>query len=455
MPRELKLLRSHNLERFKGNRAGTLTKDEVSETIKDHFGTFGAQLQELRHGLKEDKFGRILPAKNVSFADAITVFYGIISPTKDKYGKEMNYIEQQKWVISEFLSQLDVYSNTDTLASCAQRFGCGSLNLGTVVNELNKYAQFASPMSAADFQPGSEWHFIIPELILAAIRVDYEASSMHMNWVASTTNISQDEVTMPQIRRGNTLPKKVGEGEDIEYSTLNFGKKKASCFKVGIGFSLTDELIMKSSLDMLFIFLGEVGTDMSISADYYAYQVLRNGEQANGMESAPVIGVEDTSLGFQYRDIKRVTSRMKSLKREPNLAITGEDDGIDISLLPEFKGFNGVTKLSDFKSILGVPDVINNDVYYPAAVGEAMFLDKNKTMTKLQFGSMKIEQDRNPKKQVNDLFVTDWIGFAIIRRDGRIVLNKALDYADNGFPAYMDIAARVTQTFMTADTETV
>lgn len=448
MPKEnLQKLKKHNLATFKGDRTDRLAKDEVKKLVQEEMGDFAKEISLTRLGRAKDNYGRVIPAYNISFADAISVHFGIEAPQKDEHNQHMSYKTQQKFVIREFLKQMDIFIGSDTLKTAAARLGNANLTANSLNDSLKSYSQFDA-LATTNGIP-SDYNFIIPELILAAVRLDYDASSLHQGWIATTQPITQDEITMPFIKKGNAIARKVGEGESIEFGSISFGKKKASVFKVGIGFKITDELIERSSLDMIFTFLGEVGVDMSICADYEAYRVLVNGEQASNAESAPVIGVYTLNT-FSFKDIKRGASRLRRLKRIPDTIITGEDDGIDITSLPEFQGFNGGNKLATISSILGVPDTLKNDVY-TVNPNQIMLLDSTKAMAKLQYGSMKMEERRNPQTQENEIFVSDHVGFAIIRRDARLIIDKSVLFSAQGFPAYMDIDARINEAFKYQD----
>ncbi|RUP41611.1 MAG: hypothetical protein EKK63_04980 [Acinetobacter sp.] len=445
---KIDLLRAHNTSVANGSRTGTLKQDEVRAGVEGHLEQFAKQLNLARAGGLDER-GRNVSPINLSLAQGLQTYFGMVAPERDEYGRKMNYFAQQKWIIRNFLRQMDVYMGSDTLSTVVKRFGGSHLSSSELFKAMIDHSQFAGLATTGDFKPGSEWRFIIPELIMAAIRTDYEASSMHNNWIALTQNITQDEITMPQIKRGNAVPKRIGEGESIQFGSVAFGKKKAGVYKVGIGFNLTDELIERSSLDMLYIFLGEVGNDMSICADYEAYSILRNGEQEDGSESSPVIGVDAVGT-LSYKDLKRGTSRMNRLGRKVSRIITGEDDGIDLTMLPEFTGFNGGVgnKMGTINSILGVPDTLQHDTY-SVADDETILVDPTKAMAKLQYGSMKVEERRNPQNQTQELFVSDYVGFAVLRKDARLVIDKSVTIGAQGFPDYMDVDARIAQAFGT------
>ncbi len=417
-------LRAHNADIMaKGN--GLLKATEVRSHYEDSVGEFVHQVIKTRSGKMHDSFNRPIAAHDISLDQAVRSFYGVDLAT--------------------WLKQMEIYVKTDTLYTMARRFGFDNLSADSAEKLLLEHSSFDGLNTTDDINSAFRW--LIPEIILAAIRTDYEASSMHQNWIASTQNLTQRTAKMPIIKRGNATPRKIGEAESIPFGTISFGEKSVEVFKVGVGFKITDELVESSSLNLLTQFLGEVGTDMSLAQDVEALSVLINGEQEGGIESAPVVGVNNTTTGFTYKDLKRVVARMERLRRMVTRIISGEDDGLDMALLEEFKGFSGDTKLGNVQGIMGKVLSLANDIY-TMPDNQIMLLAPQKAMTKLQYRGMKTERRRNPQTQEDELFVSDYTGYAILRRDARVIIDKSVEYdatagETGGFPTYMDIDARL------------
>jgi hypothetical protein len=78
---------------------------------------------------------------------------------------------------------------------------------------------------------------------------------------------------------------------------------------------------------------------------------------------------------------------------------------------------------------------------------QLMLLSPSRCMAKLRWKGLKTETRRNPQNQEEELFVSDYIGFAILRRDGRLIIDKSIAFSGNGFPTYMDIDSRLAETF--------
>lgn len=404
-------------------KTGTENYDMVKKHIEETLPAFAKDIFMLRNGFQEEN-GVMIPALDIPFHKAIL----------SEYGAD----------VKSFLRAIGIYSGSDSLMSASKRLGGTGLNKDSFEQLMLGSTSFGA---ATTKDVPSDFRFIIPELIAAAIRIGYDGASMNQNWIASTMVLGQnDRIKMPQILRGDGMPSRFNEGSNMPVGSVNFGQKEVSVFKVGTGFVITDELIQRSSIDMMMIFMQDVGIDMSVGSDTQAMSVLINGDQADLSESAPSIGVNNTTTGFTFDDIKRITTRMKRLKHNPTRLITGENDGINITSIDRFQGFNGGTTLATINSIIGVPDTLINDVQI-LPDGKIMFLDPNRAMAKLQYGTMKVERQRNPRNQTEELFVSDWIGFANIRRDARVMLDKNSTIGASPFPAYMDIDSRIAEAF--------
>lgn len=424
MKLELDRVIKHNLEMAKTG-TGLENPHDIRETIEDQLIAFSKEVYETRKGSLQDRFGNKIPPYDVSLTEALQYKFGF----KD---------------LKQFLRSLEIRTGSYNIHDAARRFGCDHLTETMMVQLMVDHSAFGNPMNTTDIS--SEFRFIIPEIFSAAIRTGYQHSALHNGWVGSTLNMAQREITMPLILRGDGMPSRVNEGANIPTGSIKFGKKKVDLFKIGTGFAITDELLMASNLDLLFIFLQEVGNDMAIGADSQAFSILLNGEQADLSESAPEVGVINTTNGFTYKDTKRVFTRGTRLGCPYNKMVTGEDDGIDITSIDRFEGFQGQTRLSNIRSLIGVPEQFTMDTYVLPA-NKILYLNSDRAMVKLQYRGMMSEQLRNPQNQTNNIFISDWINFAIVKRDARVLQNKSVTYGAVPFPAYMDVDARINQSF--------
>lgn len=414
-------IREHNAH-VMDNKNGTLDPSEVRDFYQNSFSDLVKSIQLTRVGGIEDAKGNKLPAYDLSLGEAVTRSYGV---SKEVYFRQMG-----------------IDTGSLTLEALGQHFGAGHLNDNDVDQLLIDHSKFASSTD----QVPSGYRFIIPELIMDSVRVGYEGGSLHNNWISSTNKVSQQDFKMPQIHRGNMTPRRIGEAESIPFGSLKFGQKSASTFKIGMGFKITDELVRSSTINMLSESLREVGIDMSIGADVEAMNILINGEQSDGSESAPVIGVENTVVGVAYHDLLRATTQAAYLKRTPSRMITDVDEGININLLPEFKGYNGQTQLSKLNGLVGIVKNYEHDLW-PMPPDQVMLLHPQGAMMKFEWIGMKVETRRNPQTQQEELFISQYLGYAIKGRDSRIIIDGSIPFASNGFPSYMDVDSRISTAY--------
>jgi hypothetical protein len=430
---KLENFKRHNLEEGKGG-VGTESPIDIRETLEEKLGEFCKGLEDVRRGSIESSKGKKYKPRDVSFEKAL----------KAKFGFEN---------LAHFLRVFELDMQTDSLADLGKIFGQSVVTKATMndmlvahsdMSVMSNIGSFGTPANTKEID--STFRFILPEIFTNAIRLGYEASQQSQKWIAKTINMSQRTLVMPLIFRGDGMPAKINEGGNIPVGSLSFGRKNVNVFKVGTGFDYTDELINDSALDMLYLFMGEVGNDMAIGADTQAINVLINGEQADGSESAPIVGVLNTTTGFTYADLKKVFTRMKRMNQPANRLITGEDDGIAITSIDRFEGFMGPTKLASISTIIGVPDQFENDVYVMPA-NEIMFLNPAKAMVKLQYRGLQMEKQRNPQNQTERMYVSDYLNFAIVKRDARVIQTKASTIGAAPFPAYMDIDTRISASY--------
>jgi len=412
----LERVKKHNLEISKGvSSAGLEDPKDIQKTLEEGFGDLSKEIIDTRKGNCEDSFGNKMKPMDISFSDATMAFYGL---------------NMQGW-----LKAVGVYTSDYSMNDLGRRFGTDNLSVKNIEELMIDRTNFNNAPNSVKSIP-TDFRFIIPEVIAEAVRTGYQHAALHPNWIAGTQNMSQQNLTMPRIERGDGMPSKIAEGGDIGVGSLKFGKKNVSVFKIGTGFVITDELILASTLDMMFLFLGEVGNDMSIGADNLAMSILINGEQTDGSESIPVIGVETINT-LKTMDFRRIRTRMARLKRPVTRMILGEDDSnldLNAALVPREEKLP-----ADY---MGVP--ADN---WNVPGNQSIFLNKEQAMVKLAYRGMMTERRRNPRNQTEELFVSDWINFAIVKRDARIALDKDLAFSSTGFPDYMDIDERLNESF--------
>jgi len=77
--------------------------------------------------------------------------------------------------------------------------------------------------------------------------------------------------------------------------------------------------------------------------------------------------------------------------------------------------------------------------------GQVLLIDPTRAMVKISMGGMRIAQEQEPKNGNFYMYVSEELGFAIMMRAARIVVDSDLAYSANPIPAYMDVEAALAQ----------
>ncbi len=391
------------------------------EKKSEEFYKFVATVQKIREG-KDDETGAVCP-RNFSFAEATQALYGM---------SFMEYLRVNFGV-----------SNRDTLSQIANKTGRKDSGVAEIKKWVSDYGR-SSETSLSSIQGtrgiNEAYRFIIPEIIMTAIDLGYKSAAKYVNWIASSENVGTNDIKVPFIEEGDLMPHIVAEGGSIPFGTMKFGQKSVKTFKVGIGLRLTQELVEQSSINMLSLFLSLVGVRMSRGADFRAIQVLINGEQADLSESAPVIGVQDTAVGLQHYDMDFIMGQLDMLNQPATRLISR------LGLVIEDLNKDFPQRERKTVKQYAIDNKLAVDMYYMPA-GQYLFVDTNKAMMELVYGSMRVAQETNNSNQTEEIYVTKHIGFAIMKRDARVIVDRSVSYSTAPIPSYMDVETNLYNGF--------
>jgi HK97 family phage major capsid protein len=305
-------------------------------------------------------------------------------------------------------------------------------------------ASMESLMTMPEFEEGFKW--LVPEIIREAVRLGLRRNAVYPGLIAAEETVTQPRVTIPQINMSAATPRKVGEAESIPLGAVSFAQKTVDLFKVGIGLTITDEVRQYASLNLLALFLQDVGVKLNTALDTLAIDTLINGD-GNG-NSAPVIGVKTTftgadATGFQYRDFLRAWLRLGRLGRLPSAMLGNEEAALDVMLLKEFQNnANGSNPQQRVNLDVRTSLPTTQGLYVHGAMvddDQMMLVDATSALIKLNAQALKVESERIVSKQVEGSYVTLTTGFANLFDDARVIIDRSLPYASNGFPSWMNI----------------
>jgi len=252
----------------------------------------------------------------------------------------------------------------------------------------------------------------------------------------------------------DAMPKEIGESETIPTGTVSFGQKSVGLQKIGTGIKITDEVTQFVSLNILSLYMEDVGVKINIAQDTILIDTLINGD--GNANASPVIGV--TTVGtWTYKDLLRAWIRLGLIGRLPQGILSNENPALDILMLPEFKGYgtgigpvsgNQIPKVPSINLRTPVPTNQNYDIHGAMpANNQIMLIDANSAAIKLNASAMRVESSRIAERQISGTYITMVTGFAKLFDDSTLIIDKSLDFAVQGFPTWMSPLATQTQRY--------
>lgn len=297
-----------------------------------------------------------------------------------------------------------------------------------------------SLMTMPEMPEGYRW--LVPEVIREAIRLGLRKQPIYSNLIAAEETVNQPTIIMPHINMSDAMPKKIGEAETIPTGTVSFGQKTVKLTKVGTGLKITDEVRQYVSLNILSLYLQDIGVQTNLALDTMLIDVLINGDQADSSEAAAVVGVANTTTGLQYIDILRAWIRMGRIGRLPNAILSDEAMALEVLEMSEFKGFSGQSTTQ--RLVLKTPVPQSQNYFVHGAMPDTnkiMLIDGSSAAIKLNASALRVESERIAEKQLNGTYVSMVTGFANLFRDARVILDKSIAYSGNGFPTWMNVSS--------------
>lgn len=286
--------------------------------------------------------------------------------------------------------------------------------------------------------------WLFPEIFRDAIRRGLEYTPFHGGLVAAEETINGTGLTMPfmdlsAIDRDEVRLRDTNEGATItEGEIVAWSEKQVTIKKKARGLKQTYESIMFTPIDLAAIFFEELGTQMGADLDRELVNIALNGDQADGSESAPVIGAAvANTLGFS--DLTRAWIRFRRIGRNSTVMLTSEADAITILNMPEFQRTqipNGVAP-SGITLNVATPLPTSQDIFVHDAIptGKIIFVDRARAFVQLTAMPLLIESERIVSRQIEGEYVSIITGFANIFRDGRLVLDYTTTLGANPGPA--------------------
>lgn len=292
--------------------------------------------------------------------------------------------------------------------------------------------------------PDQSIRWLVPEIIRSAIYLGMKEAPFYPNIIASDQSINGLSAIMPFVNPSDAAPAKVNEAETIPLGTVSFGQKTVKLFKIGKGFKITDEVKNYVSLDVMSIFIRDFGVQLGYALDTLALDVAINGNQADGSESAPVIGVYDDAAGIQYKDLLRVWVRASRLGRGFRTMVGGEDQAIHILDLDEFKNRQSGTTTATLNLKTPVPNSADFYIHPGVPENQVLLIDPKAALIKLTARQLTLESERIASNQTEATYATITTGFSKMYQDAALLLDGSQEFSSAGFPDYMNVDPYLT-----------
>ena len=281
--------------------------------------------------------------------------------------------------------------------------------------------------------------WLIPEIIRDALTLGLRKAPIYSNLIAAEQSIPNPTLTLPWWNMSDAMPRYVGEAETIPQGSLSYGEKTLSIRKMGRGLKIPYEVVQYVTANIFGIFLQDFGVKLGMGIDAMLIDVLINGEQADGSESAPVIGtISGTSV--VYKDILTIWVRMSRIGRQPQSMVSGETMAVDIMDLDEFKlRQNPFPPEKGFNLKTPIPNSTDMYIHGSVPADQTIIVDRTGSVIKYNAQPLLVENDKIVSNQTLETYATLTTGFGILYRDARIVLDRSVTIAVSGFPTYMDV----------------
>lgn len=285
--------------------------------------------------------------------------------------------------------------------------------------------------------------WLFPEIFRDAIRRGLEYTPFYSSLVAAEETINGTGLTMPfmdftALARDEVKLRDTNEGATItEGEVVAWSEKQVTIKKKARGLKQTYESMMFTPIDLAAIFFEELGTQLGADLDRDLVDIAINGDQANGSQSAPVIGAA-TANTLLYTDLARAWIRFRRIGRNSTVMLTSEADAVTILNMAEFQKTlpgNGVAPSGVTLNVAN-PLPSSQDIFVHDAIptGKIIFVDRARAFVQLTAMPLLIESDRIVNRQIQGEYVSIITGFANIFRDGRMILDYTTNLGTNPGP---------------------
>ncbi|KAK0039545.1 phage major capsid protein [Biomphalaria pfeifferi] len=281
--------------------------------------------------------------------------------------------------------------------------------------------------------------YITPETILDPVQRGNVQASFYQDLIIEDVPVTSDSATMPQIDLSDSEVKEKTEGSTIETGYVVYGSKKVELKTRGRGLKISYEALRRHTLNFVAIYFEHLGRRLGSRLNQDLVNVLVNGDQTDGSESAPVIGVTTVNT-LTYADVTRAFIRLSILGIMPNAIVASEKMANIWLNLPEVKNRQVGTPIinSQLKSM--IPSDLDVYVAPNMDADHLMLVDSSQAAVQLTELPLLLETDKIISKQLQETYATTVTGFANVQRDGRMIIDVGEDFNVLNFSTYSWLA---------------
>lgn len=212
----------------------------------------------------------------------------------------------------------------------------------------------------------------------------------------------------------------VGQGAPIPTGTLKLGDQSIKMHKRGRGIEWTDEA-KRANIDLVALFLQRLGRALGRQYENVAVKRLLNGYFADGFDSAPTLGIADTTGGVTLADLFYGASYMdQELGFSPNLAVMNMNTAYRITTLRDGDAYIYRDEMQRGE----YADIINSQPFISSQVPDnrIVLVDTNYALVRYEGQPFGVESERSAKTQVEGSYGTEISEFVPFEKNARLIL---------------------------------
>jgi len=402
-----------------GKSAAHINKNELLDFLQEN-KEFGLQVlfsecEDIRKGVERLENGEVVKTTpiEVRFEDVL----------KQYYQTDTN----------SFLLSLGFNPYIDKAPKLARLLGHDGFSFSDALSALTETLSFSKGIN----NPYAYSRGVIGEIWLDVVRRSAYESDL-LRWVSGSQNEDTPTITAHVHRRIKNSMGKTSEFETPKTTTYEYATKQITLKKHSGKIVLSEELLMFSRFDEVAEFLRDASADLAFVQEKDAIDTLINGDVTGGSESAPLIGVANTTTGFTQADLSYALEFMKK-NNTPVDFIIGS-----LGIVTRTNLDSNLTNAS-FKTL---SQGTGKEVYSSVVPANQIILGSRRAMKHHKSGGVQMSNTNQTNSNGNTIVnVSAWSAFSITRRDARVIMDKTVAWVENtstDFPAYMNTYTQIS-----------